>query len=487
MSSKLIYKDIAVGSDSDAQVSTSDAKDFSDVSLLPFGGAVPPIITCEHNMVVLDGTYEIHQDQEIPFVSEEMSGDDCSFTSPPQIRINFDEQYTSLGITLDFSPETGDFCTSVTIVWYQNGVQLDSQSFTPTSATYFCANTVVAYDEVLLTFNRTNLPGRYARIGAILFGIVREFQADEMESLKILQGINLISAELPTSTLKWALRSKNDIDFVFQNKQPISVFNNDYLVGVYYITSATRVSARRYDVECEDAIGVLAKSKFPPTIYTNKNAGALISEIVNDNFPVEIDAAIAAKAITGYIPNVSRRDALLLVCFAAGAIAVTAGYAGIRIKTLPTAAKAIPDNRIYAGSNAVKTRDIVTEIRVTAHTYTPGSSGNDVIVVNGINYMHTTSVISVINPNITATDMPNVIEYRDATLVNPGNVAEVAQRAFDYHIRPEYTAKIVLDDESPGDLISAATPFGTVVAGNIEELTLSISNTTAAELSGKVL
>jgi len=486
MSSKLVYKDIAVGSDRDAEVATSDAKEFSDVSLLPYGEVIPPIITCEHNMVVLDGSYRIHRNQNIPFISMAMSGDDCNFSIPPQIRIAFDEQYTSLGITLEFSPETGDFCTSVSIWWYRAGALLDTQTFAPTATTYFCANTVETYDEVLIAFNSTNLPRRFARVGTILFGIIREFLADEMKALEILQQISLISAEMPTSTLNWTLRSKNDIEFIFQKKQPMSVFNNGDLVGVYYITASTRLSPRLYEVECEDAIGVLAKSNFPEAVYMDKNAGELITEIVNGNFVLKIDEGIAAATVTGYIPNLSRRDALLHVCFALGAIAITAGNTGIYIKPLPDEPKSIPDRRLYAGSPAVRTDDIVTEVRVTAHTYTPGSSGSDVIVVNGVSYVHTTAVTIITNPNVIATDMPNVIEYNDATLVNPSNVAEVAQRVFDYHIRPEYSARIVLGSETPGDLVSASTPFGTTIAGNIEEMMLSVSNTTAAEISVRV-
>ena len=49
MGVKLIYKDVALGADEDAAVTTSSAESFSDVARLPFGVETPAIATGELN------------------------------------------------------------------------------------------------------------------------------------------------------------------------------------------------------------------------------------------------------------------------------------------------------------------------------------------------------------------------------------------------------------------------------------------------------
>ncbi len=488
MKSKLVYEDIAPGAAADAAVSSSDAQSKSSMSLLPGGVSVPKIVTLEPDMWVLGGGYEIYNDQNIPFWSTAMSGADGGFTTAPTVTIDFDNQYTSLGIYLRFAPATGDFCSSVTITWYQGATQLSQKTFTPTSASYFCANTVTAYNKVVITLNKTNKPHRYARLEQVLFGIVREFAADEIESVKILQQVNLLSTELAVNTLDWKLRSTDDVQFVFQLKQPVKAYNGESLVGVFYITGSKRVGGRIYEVSCQDALGVLDGSDFAGGMYSGKSAAALIGEIVGTDFEVELHSSFSSATVTGYIPKLTRRNALVMVCFAVGAVCDTSGSEKIRIyPALASNAVEIPDRHIYVGGS-VDSEAVVTAVKVAAHTYTAGSTGDDVIDVGGKKYVHTTTVTTVNNPNVTATDKQNVVEIIDATLVNEANVAAVAQRVYSYYARRDtLNARIVVNGEKPGDYVKLTTPWGTQITGDIEEMTLVLSNTTAADIKVKAV
>ena len=49
MSVKIRYKDVAVGADSDATVTTSSKTIFSAVEKIPFGVSSPALATCEPN------------------------------------------------------------------------------------------------------------------------------------------------------------------------------------------------------------------------------------------------------------------------------------------------------------------------------------------------------------------------------------------------------------------------------------------------------
>ena len=295
--------------------------------------------------------------------------------------------------------------------------------------------------------------------------------------------MNPISTELASNTLDFTLESKNeDISYVFSVKQPIEAYGSDNaLLGAFYVDSSKRFSKTRYQVACTDAVGVLGESGFPAAMYAGKNAKELITSILGGHYQLEMDEALASRTVTGYLPQMTRREALQQVCFAIGAVADTSNSKAVKVFSLPTAVTAIPDRRQYTGAS-VETAAITTAVEVTAHTYTQGS-GDDTVTVNGVSYAHTTSVVRIENPKVQPSDRPNVVQITDATLVNAGNAAEVAQRVFDYYDqRDTLRAKIKVDGEVCGGRHSISTPFGGTAKGVITSMNLILSNITAADI-----
>ena len=74
----VVYKDVAPGADYASTITSSDAQSFSQLDKIPFGVEADPIITCEHNMWLLDGTFRTIETEDVSFWSTEMSGDDCT-------------------------------------------------------------------------------------------------------------------------------------------------------------------------------------------------------------------------------------------------------------------------------------------------------------------------------------------------------------------------------------------------------------------------
>lgn len=491
MSAKLIYKDIAPGADTDCTVLASGVDAKSDVSLLPAGVTSPDFASLELNKWGGTGAVKVYNGEDIALVSAAMSGADCAFGTPPSITVEFGHNYTTLGITLRFASNSMDYASEVVLTWYQGDTQLDQKTFTPNDPTYFCENTVTAFDKLVVTINATNLPYRYARLEQIIFGIVREFSGYELGSVDILQEVSLISAEISVNTLDWKLKSKSGVNYIFQLKQPVLAYHNDSLIGVFYIDDkAKRTAENTYQIPCSDAIGVLDGSIFDAEIYTDKNAVELMQEIVNGAFELDVDAAFTAAEVTGYIPNCSRRAALQQVSFAIGAVADTSGTDKIRVCPIPSGAVAeIPASRVYTGG-AVSQDAVVTAVVVTYHMYTAGSgtTGDDVITVGGVKYVHTTGTLRVDNPNVTATDKQNVKTIKDATLVSASNASDVAARVYThYQRRNTVSSKIVVDAEAPCDYVTIPTVWGDTLTGNIESMKLKLSNTTAADVTIKAV
>lgn len=481
MSVRLVYEDIAVGAAEDAAVSTTARTAFSDPAQLPYGAQSVPIAALEGNGWLLNGARRLLNGQKVGFWSTQMSGEDGTFAAPPTITVTFDEQYTSLGLSMTFDPATGEYCSGVTVQWYQGTALLAEEDFSPNAATYFFERTVEHYNKIVIRLSRTSLPGRYAKVSQIMFGITREFLRDELRSVSVTEDINLISEEVSVNTMDFSLDSRSGVEFIFQRLQPIYAYNGDVLIGAFYVETASRKGEDLYDLSCNDAIGVLDYETIPAVMYSGKNVKAALEEVLDGKFELELAPELAGETVTGYIPEGTRRNALHHIAFAVRAIVDTSGTQAVRVFRAPASDPAeIPQSRIYTGGS-VETSAIVTEIRVTAHSYSTTGSGTSV-EAGGKTYYDTQTVISIKNPDVTASDKQNVVEIRDATLVNPSNATAVAQNVYDYYTRRRtQKMKIVVDKERPGDLITAATNWGDVVTGNIVSMSLTLSGIVAAE------
>lgn len=472
----ILYKDIALGAAEDANTSATEGMSNSNPAELSSGITTPAFITLEHNAWLLDGSYVAMDDSKVAFWSQKISGDDCSFDSPPVITVLFDAQYTSTGLTIVFDEATGSRCSLVNVKWYQ-GEQLKADAnFEPDSVQYFCRQNVTSYNKIVITLLKTDLPHRRARVNRLAFGVLRIFDMTEIRSAAITNEMDLLSAELPVSELRWTLDSRSETDFLFQLKQPVEVKNGDSLLGVYYIDGFRRIGSGIYEIECFDAIGVLEESPFDGGVYTNKSAAELLREIVGADFGVEIEAN--DTALTGAILPCTRREAAQQVLFAWGVCASTDGRSTIRVFKPNGDATDIGLDRTFLGAS-VETSAIVTRVIVNAHTYSRSSNGS--ISIGGLKYEDIETAFVVDNPNVTSTDKQRVIEVTNATLVSTEIGQTVAQRVYDYYAkRNAHSAQIVWEGERLGDSVTVPNAWSGTNTGNINRLEIKLSNVVVA-------
>ncbi len=482
MSVKIVYEDIAVGAQEDAAVTATAAQAGSRPADLPAGVDPTPIATLELNHWLLGGDRQIKRNQPIGFWSAQISGGTAVFSSPPTITVDFDRQYTSLGIYLRFDTATGAYCSAVTIRWYQGARLLDEKTFRPDGPEYFCENTVEAYSRVVIQLDKTHLPYRRARLSHILFGIIRTFLRDELRQVKVTEQVDLISVEAAVNALDFELDSTSDVEYMFQLRQPVYAYNGEALVGVFYISGSSRKGGSLYSLSCVDAVGVLDEDTVPAAVYEARPVRSLLEEVLDGKFRLELDPALEGETVTGYLPDCTRRKALHQIAFALRAIVDTSGTDGIRVYRLPDGLpEELPPERVYTGGS-VDTSAVVTAVSVTAHSYSRTGSGSDTVEAGGVTWYHTTAVTTIKNPNVTASDKQNVKEIKDATLVNPGNAAAVARAAYDYYMRrSRQRVKLVMTGEKPGSHMTAPTPWGTAVTGHIASMSITLSGIAAAD------
>ena len=482
MSVKIVYQDIAPGAAEDASVAASGEHAYSDPSLLPFGaGNGASYVTLEKNRWLLDGSFDFYDGGAVSFWSDALSDDDGAFSTPPTITIDFDERYTSLGIYLESGGDA--WISALSIAWYQGSTELASEDFTPDGLSYFCEHAVTAYDRVVLTIRKTSLPHRRARLDRIMFGIVRTFLRDELRSgsVKVIQEIDPTSRTLAANALDWTLSSRNEVEYLFQAKQPVYAYDGNVLIGAFYITDSDRLRGKLYDITCTDAIGVLDDDPFPDAYYSGANAYTLATDICQ-GFTVEMDAALKEKTVKGVISGKTRRGALQQLCFALGSVADTSGTDTIRIYTLASdTPAAIPASRTRIGGT-VRTAPIVTAVRLTAHAWSTSQSSGQQVTINGVTYYDTQTVITINNPDVTANDKPNVVEVKNATLVSPDIAAALAQHLYDWcTLRDTHSLKFRLSGELPGDYVQTVTPWGNTLTGHYVRGSITLSGFALAD------
>lgn len=472
------YKDVAPGADKAAQTSTVGQSNDSRVELLPFGVAPDPVATLEPNNWILSGKFKLRESQTLAFWSTDMSDDTGVFSFPPELSFDLGGQYSSVGISIIFDRAAGNYCSEVNIKWYQNDVIKADVDFYPDNTTYFCEQAVTAYDKVVITLKKTSLPKRYAKIEHIIFGIYRQFGMSDLRSASVTNEIGGVAETLPISTFKWTLDNRDDLSFMFQLKQPVEIRNNNNLLGVYYIDNHTRKAASIYDINCYDAVGVLSESTFQGGVYIKKSAKELLGEIVGTDFDIEYSEDVQDAELTGVLESSTKRDAIQQVLFAWGAYLSTDGSDALKVSVFGSECKKIGLDQVFPGVS-VESASIVTEVKVTAHSYLEDTSGG--VEINGKKYTDAKTVYTVKNPNVTKNEKQNVKEFTGATLVSPDNAQIVAQRLYDWYMRREKTkAKIVWKGESLGDCVEIANNWNNASTGNITKMEIKISNTIVA-------
>ena len=480
---KIVYRDIAVGAEEDATVTTSSAMPNTIPQSIITGITVPKISTCEHNLWGLNEKYKIYNNDAIAFWSKDLSGSDCTFTTNPSITIVFDSAYTTLANTVDFDTEDNNFCTEMNMTWYNGSTQVATHTFYPDKASSYVATlTVESYNKLVIEFVKTSLPYRRLRLNKFMFGIVRTFNRDELRSVSIQQEANPISDTISNSEMDWSLDGTDNVHYIFQNKQPVYAYDGDNLIGCYYINSSKQNDARLYDITTQDAIGVLDGSKFSGAVYDGTTkVKAELENIVGTDFKVNLDGSFTNMNIpTGYIKECTRREALQQVCFAIGACVSTMNTDEIYIFPSPISnPTTLTENEIFRGSD-VELKDKVTSVIVTAHTLTVDANGD--VEINGTKYKDTLTTKTINNPNVVASDKENVLEVKEMTLINQNNLDNIANVVYNYSIRRNtMRAKIILGNHSVGDYVTMPTKWGDNVTGNIVSMDINLSNLTVAD------
>lgn len=536
MAIKLVYEDLSPLAKGDSTPTSTDKKSFVNMNDLKADDenltVFPNYALCLPRYSKLDGKY-VNAPNTFPssglgYVSNSVSKEDGTFESNPIVTFNFTSNHTAVGLNLIFNTYSGDYCTELNIKWYRGSELISEKDFKPNSVNYSCMNNVELFNKIVIEFKKTSKPYRYIFLSGIIYGVTRTYNQDEIMRINLLSEISQIGEELTINTFGFTLVVNDDTKYLFQKKQKLNLFNNGKLIGSYYIDTATRKSAKSYDIKCYDLIGILDQTKFMGGIYNGVTAGSLLKKILGDvNVEYTVDSVTANKLIYGYIPILTRREALCWICMATCSVCDTTHSETVDIYRIDeTVKRVIGMESQYSGVN-IENTPIVTGLKLTSYSYTSVSDTVEVfnevlngstlvefmeplhdltitggtikesgtnyaritgtgstVVLRGQAYNVSTKVIEKSNPLIGALDIQNIIEVSDCTIISSNNAEEVAQRIIDYYLKSKkVSAKIILGDNDLGEKVTISTDFEGDITGVIEKIEISANN----KLAGKVV
>lgn len=534
MAIRVIYEDISPLAKGDSTPTSTDKKDFVNMNdlkseeLTPFSNYA----LCLPRYSKLDGRF-VNAPNALPssglgYVSNSISKADGTFNSNPVIVLTFNANHSSVGLSFTFNTYTGDYCNKLNIKWYRGETLLSEKEYEPNAVEYFCLNNVRMFNKIEIEFKKTSKPYRYIFLSGITYGITRTYEQNEIMRVNLLSEISQIGEELTINTFGFTLVAQDETDYMFQKQQKLNLLNGENLLGSYYIDTATRKSKKTYEIKCYDLIGILEQTTFYGGIYNGVTAGSLLQKIFGEvNIEYTVDNVTASKLIYGYMPILTRREAICWVCMATGSVCDTTHSETVDIYRIDeTVKRTIGLESQYSGVS-VENTPIITGLKLTAYTYTAvndtvevfnealngsalvefteplhnlsitggtitesgtnyaritGTGSN--VVLSGQVYNVSTKIVEKVNPVIGALDIQNIIEVSDCTIISSNNAEEVAERILEHYLKSKkVSAKIILGDNDLGDKVTVETDFEGEITGVIEKIEISANN----KLAGKVV
>ena len=106
------------------------------------------------------------------------------------------------------------------------------------------------------------------------------------------------------------------------------------------------------------------------------------------------------------------------------------------------------------------------------YAYITGTGGE--VVLNGIKYNH--SMVSLVKENPKITQNKNIAEVKEATLVTGSNAQAVLDRVYDYYSNNESISfRAVINDQELGNRVNVVTGIKGTMTGNITKLDFKFS------------
>lgn len=506
--------------------------------------SIKDYMTFEWNYNLLDGTKTHLPDDDADrlfYISSEATDETGQY--PPDIGVYavFENPVSAAGLIIDFYGK-GIECLKVVWLGEDDSILYEKVAY-PDNNRLEIKCPVDKFSSVHIEPISTRFPMWALKIVDINFGQHMEWGNDEIVSCGILEECNLVSEELPISTLDFEVYSQDD---AFNMLNPRGIYR--YLksgqkfsawveqngiqrqMGEWYLDAWKNAVNRISSFSCVDALGVLEQCTFlNGEIYCNATVGYIVGTIMSDAGweAYEIEDELVGIVLSGYIPICTCREALHQVTFAIGACVNVARDGTIRIcrpaeavigiidetrlfpdgtiekgeqtaKVLVTTHNLVANNEeqeIYsgilpAGETIIHFSSPASNVKVSAGEII-GSGYNYVVikmpfqgecVLRGNSYTDITNILTIISETVLE---GKIAEISGAYLVTAQTAAEFARRLLEYYEKFSISTSIryLNQGEASAEYNSIKTEYGQYYTGAIVSQNIDLAGGCVAQAS----
>ena len=267
-----------------------------------------------------------------------------------------------------------------------------------------------------------------------------------------------------------------------------------------YLENVQRVGKYLYKITCFSGIGLLDSKTHYGGMYSGVATSTILSSIIGSSFTYTVDADVGSVAVYGHLPYDTARNNLHRLLFAIGAVLMKKSDGNYNIEFLKNTMTNVPTSRIALNGKTEYTIP-ADAAEITEHSFfalnsdevktlfdnTNGSSVDHQLVIfddpmhdltvtgnltmneSSVNHAVVTGVGTLIGKKYTHNSMlirkgvgsNNVKKVEDNELVSFANSYYVADRVYSYYTSTkQIDAKIMLENEKPGQLLSLRDAFG---------------------------
>lgn len=326
----------------------------------------PAYATLERNRWLLDGSFAVVPDRaadidgEIGYVSQELSGEDGTFSPAQYVELQFSGVTILQACSVYFPGDDWDGVPDTfTVEVLQGGTAYETKTVSENREQHISLTgfTVNNPDAIRITVTKWSLPGRRMRVPEIVPGIYEIWDNDIIASFGVTQQVNFACLALPYGT---CTLSMDNLDRRFEPRNKAGVFQSieerqgiDVSIGVeeagrspiyqhvgvfYQFSGGWKTGDNGLTMQWDlvDIIGLLADRQYlaPDTLPTT--LGGWIASLVGQlgtNFAgrYTVDPNFADLPLTADKSSVSDRscgEILLMACMATGTFPRAAAETG---------------------------------------------------------------------------------------------------------------------------------------------------------------
>lgn len=519
-------------------VDASESQPFGEAAYLS-GAGFPdiPWASLEPGSWVLDGTRRLLPDEpvDVGWWSENRSGDDGRFEVPPVISILLppNTPVSAPGVTFQFWPSLGHWCTEVRVTWYYYEESADGTNISktlvaqttahPDSPEWFLAQEVKDFNWVDIELLATNVPGHFAKLQYLQLGQVVLFHQDELVRVQLLTEVDPSACELSADELTVEIVDKKSRNLKPQKNQVLQLYRDGGLSASHYVQECTREERNRYVFKAQSVISQL-ENEFLGGFYSNaivydeQTDSGLLRDILG-NVPI-LYGADYNLTVSGYLPVCSRREALQQVAFATGSVVSSEPDGSLFFRPpIPFVTNSFTSSDIFTGAKLKEEQQIST-IKVNSHQYIQseetetllegvkvfgealftfsephwgyeynmGPQGARIetaanwvrvisydhtwpVTLTGKKYAHVKREYIWTNEDATSAEKSNAIKVENVTLITDANAETVLDRLKAYHKnRSVLDQTVVVEGQRVCDMVTSPNPWGTNTVGYITKM-----------------